>query len=81
MIREIFRTSPMLAVVFAFAAQAATAQESLSVRGEPSQLDIRVAGEHSVRVTLKPISIQEELPFSPSLASGASLPAIGHLPA
>ena len=70
MIREIFRTSPMLAVVFAFAAQAATAQESLSVRGEPSQLDIRVAGERSVRVTLKPISFQEELPFSPSLAAG-----------
>ena len=74
MIREIFRTSAMLAAVFAFAAQAATAQESLLVRGEPSQLDIRVAGEHSVRVTLKPISFQEELPFSPSLAAGRAYP-------
>ena len=74
MIREIFRTSAMLAAVFAFTAQAATAQESLIVRGEPSQLDIRVAGEHSVRVTLKPISFQEELPFSPSLASGRAYP-------
>ena len=74
MIREIFRTSATLAAVFAFTAPAATAQESLLVRGEPSQLDVRVAGEHSVRVTLKPISFQEELPFSPSLAAGRAYP-------
>ena len=36
--------------------------------GQPAQLDIRVAGEHSVRVTLKPVSYKGQLPFTPSLA-------------
>ena len=75
MIREIFRASLALAAALAFAAQAASAQAARLVRGgEPSQLDIRVAGEHSVRITLKPIGFEEELPFSPSLAAGRSYP-------
>ncbi|MGQ9472059.1 MAG: hypothetical protein ACUVR0_10270 [Candidatus Aminicenantales bacterium] len=36
--------------------------------GQPAQLDIRPAGERSLRLTLKPLSMAEEFPFSPALA-------------
>lgn len=36
--------------------------------GEPAQLDIRVAAENSIRVTLKPINFKDKLPFMPALA-------------
>jgi alpha-glucosidase/alpha-D-xyloside xylohydrolase len=35
--------------------------------GEPAQLDVRQAGERSVRVTFRPVSFEAELPFSPTL--------------
>jgi alpha-glucosidase/alpha-D-xyloside xylohydrolase len=35
---------------------------------QPAQLDIRAAGQHSIRVTLKPISFQPDFPFTPALA-------------
>ena len=38
------------------------------VDGKPGRLEIRVAGEHSLRVTLKPISFTENFPFTPALA-------------
>ncbi len=34
---------------------------------QPGQLDIRCAGEHSIRVTLRPLADEEALPFSPAL--------------
>ncbi len=37
--------------------------------GKPAQLDIRPAGEHSIRVTLEPLSYDGELPFTPALAA------------
>ena len=37
--------------------------------GQPAQLDIRPAAEHSIRVTLAPVSYEGELPFTPSLAA------------
>ena len=40
----------------------------VTTAGEPAQLDIRVAGEHSLRITLKPISYKENFPFTPALA-------------
>jgi alpha-glucosidase (family GH31 glycosyl hydrolase) len=36
--------------------------------GQPARLDIRAAGDHSVRITLKPLSYQPEFPFSPSIS-------------
>ena len=35
--------------------------------GRPARLDIRAAGEHSVRVTLEPLDFDREFPFSPAL--------------
>jgi alpha-glucosidase/alpha-D-xyloside xylohydrolase len=39
----------------------------ITVAGGPGQLEIRPAGEHSIRVTLKPVSFQPEFPHSPAL--------------
>jgi len=40
----------------------------IKTAGEPAQLDIRVAGENSIRVTLKPISFKDNFPFNPGVA-------------
>lgn len=42
--------------------------QPITSAGQPAQLDIRVAGAHSIRVTLKPLSLKEDLPFTPALA-------------
>lgn len=42
--------------------------QQITVEGQPAQLDIRVAGEHSIRVTMKPVSFKEDFLFSPALA-------------
>ena len=34
---------------------------------QPAQLDIRAAGQHSIRVTLKPIGFRPDFPFTPAL--------------
>lgn len=39
--------------------------QEITVGGQPTQLDIREAGEHSIRVTLKPLSYEKDFPFSP----------------
>ncbi len=51
----------------------------IKVNGEPGQLDIRPAGEHSVRVTLKPATLEADFPFSPALAPREYRPAVIHL--
>lgn len=42
--------------------------QSIMAAGQPAQLDIRAAGEHSVRITLKPISVKEDFPINPGIA-------------
>lgn len=54
-------------LAFALASHAAT----ITTAGQPAQLDIRVAGERSLRVTLKPVSFEEEFPFTPALVERA----------
>lgn len=54
--------------------QVAAAQQVQARGGAPGRIEVRVAGEHSVRITLKPLSFQEELPFSPTLAAGRTYP-------
>ncbi|MBS1662872.1 MAG: glycoside hydrolase family 31 protein [Bacteroidetes bacterium] len=41
--------------------------QKITTAGAPAQLTIRQAGEHSIRVTLKPLSDPDELPYSPGL--------------
>ncbi len=47
----------------------------ITTAGQAAQLDVRAAGEHSVRVTLKPITFSDEFPYSPSLAERDYAPA------
>ena len=59
--RALFALVPIL--------HAATAHaQSITTAGRPAQLDIRVAGAHSVRVTLSPLGLKDALPFTPALA-------------
>ena len=56
----------VLSLFLAFA-EAAEAQP-ITAAGQPAQLDIRAAGEHSIRVTLKPVSFTDDFPINPALA-------------
>jgi alpha-glucosidase (family GH31 glycosyl hydrolase) len=39
----------------------------ITAAGQPAQLDVRAAGERSIRVTLKPISLKEDFPANPAV--------------
>jgi alpha-glucosidase/alpha-D-xyloside xylohydrolase len=50
--------------------------QQIQAAGQPAQLDIRVAGDHSIRVTLKPISFDRDFPFTPVLAERTYAPPV-----
>jgi alpha-glucosidase (family GH31 glycosyl hydrolase) len=52
---------------FAGAAEA----QVVTAAGQPAQLDIRAAGDSSLRITLKPLSLTRDLPANPALAERA----------
>ena len=57
------------AFALALACVAAPAQaQSITAAGQPAQLDIRAAGERSIRVTLKPVSFKDDFPAHPAIA-------------
>jgi alpha-glucosidase/alpha-D-xyloside xylohydrolase len=58
---------PFLFLLALLAPVAANAQ-GITAAGQPAQLDVRTAGERSVRVTLKPISFKEAFPTNPAIA-------------
>lgn len=65
---------PLLVVIAGCLGQIQSdAQSPLRTAGQPAELDIRAAGEHSIRVTLKPQSFTRDFPFSPAL-SGRQYP-------
>ena len=41
--------------------------QPITTAGHPARLIIRQAGDHSIRITLKPLSFHEDEPFSPAL--------------
>ena len=43
------------------------AKAQLITAGQPAQLAIRAAGEHSIRITLKPLSYPDDYPYTPAL--------------
>ena len=55
------------AIMMVFSLAAASRAAEIRSAGQPARLDIRAGGDHSVRITLKPISFQPEFPFSPSI--------------
>src|SRR5690349_2782262 len=42
--------------------------QPITVEGKPAQLDVRKAGENSIRITLKPVSFTEDFPYTPALS-------------
>ena len=77
MARRTFYPALVLAAALAWGGTDGGAPQSSPITraGEPAQLDVRPAGEHSIRVTLKPISFAEDFPFTPALAAGRTDPA------
>ena len=61
-----FRLFLIITVCLAFAD--AIPAQPLTNAGQHVQLEIRVAGEHSIRITLRPIIFKEALPFAPAIA-------------
>lgn len=73
MVRRVLRACLALIPVLTVGAPSVRAQAAPLLRdGEPVRVDVRVAGEHSVRVTLKPLSFEADLPFTPALAADRS---------
>src|SRR5689334_6299156 len=50
-----------------FIIASATCAQKITVAGQPAQLDIRAAGEQSIRITLKPVSFKENYPSTPAV--------------
>ena len=61
-----------LAAILSVSLFTATAHaQPITSAGQPAQLDIRAAGDHSIRVTLKPQSYVADFPETPALADHA----------
>ena len=45
---------------------------TITAAGQPAELSVRAAGDRSVRLTLKPISMTVDLPDNPALAERAA---------
>jgi alpha-glucosidase (family GH31 glycosyl hydrolase) len=58
----------VLALWLQLAAVVSLRAAPITAAGQPAQLDVRKAGEHSIRVTLKPIGFEGDFPFTPALA-------------
>src|SRR5215211_3065326 len=41
--------------------------QNITTAAQPAQLDIRAAGENSIRITLRPISFKENFPYTPAV--------------
>ena len=58
---------PVLALLLHLATVASVRAQEITTAGQPAQLDIRAAGEHSIRVTLKPIAFAGDFPLTPAV--------------
>jgi alpha-glucosidase/alpha-D-xyloside xylohydrolase len=63
---------PLHTVAFVLAATLGTAPvdaQPITAAGQPAQLDVRAAGERSLRITLKPVSFTEPFPINPAIVN------------
>lgn len=60
---------PLLIVIFIFSGLLSLNGQEIITHGQAAQLDIRAAGEYSLRVTLKPLSFEDKFPYTPALAA------------
>jgi alpha-glucosidase/alpha-D-xyloside xylohydrolase len=69
--RRIALSSCLLAVCLLILSATTGYAQPITAAGAPAQLAIRQAGEHSIRITLKPLSLKEDFPFTPALVRRA----------
>jgi alpha-glucosidase/alpha-D-xyloside xylohydrolase len=62
-------------VVAALSISTVAAAQPITSAGQPAQLDVRPAGERSLRVTLKPVTFASDFPSHPAIAERAYPPA------
>ena len=67
---RVFQRFLLVASLVALPYSLAQAQ-AITAAGQPAQLDVRVAGERSIRVTLKPFTFKEDFPDQPGHRSRA----------
>src|SRR5687768_12194260 len=65
---SIAHRSSVLALAALVGLASAMPAQQITTAGHPAQLDIRPAGERSIRVTLKPLSFAQDHPWSPAIA-------------
>ena len=65
---SIYSMRSIVLMICLFCAAALQAQP-IMVAGQPGRLEIRVAGEHSLRITLKPAAFKGNYPFTPALTT------------
>jgi len=61
------RSQFLLIVIFSLVLQPDLFSQQLIVAGKPSRLDLRKAGENSIRITLKPLHYQKDFPSTPAV--------------
>ncbi|MEO5819811.1 MAG: TIM-barrel domain-containing protein [Vicinamibacteraceae bacterium] len=63
---------PILLIVALSAVRAGA--QPITTAGAPAQLDVRAAGERSLRITLKPVSFKDDFPVNPAIVDGRRVP-------
>ena len=63
------RSRRVLFLVALLASPAFAEAQRITAAGQPAQLDVRAAGERSLRVTLKPVSVKADFPVNPAIAT------------
>jgi alpha-glucosidase/alpha-D-xyloside xylohydrolase len=61
----------VLAPLALFATAGVLRAQQITAAGRPAELDVRAAGAHAVRVTLKPVDYAGDFPFTPAVAEQA----------
>ena len=65
--RRVQRVLALIALLAAIAP--AVHAQQITAAGQPAQLDVRLAGDSSIRVTLKPVSFKPDFPVHPAIAT------------
>src|SRR5829696_3936618 len=63
------RVQRVLGFIALLAVPSAAYAQQITAAGQPAQLDVRLAGTGSIRVTLKPVSFKADFPVHPAVAT------------
>ena len=63
------RVQRVLGLIALLTVPSAAYAQQIMAAGQPAQLDVRLAGDSSIRVTLKPVSFKPDFPVHPAIAA------------